>query len=148
MCGRNLSEETFSTVETQRHYNYALQSMTCEAFVRLVTADQPDVPAYFSYDAAMNARERPTLEGNIEQNYKALSLEEVLELQGKGAQVLDVRETEDFAGAHLTGSINIALDGRYASWAGVVLDSAKYHRHRSCSWHGGVSLRAPGAHRL
>ncbi len=123
MCGRSLSEETFSTVGNQRRYNYALQDMSRDAFVGMVTADQPEAPAYFSYDAEMNARERAILDDNLAANYRALSLEEVLAQQADGAQILDVREAEDFAGAHLRGSVNVALDGRYASWSGTVLDS-------------------------
>ena len=42
----------------QRRMNYALQPMTKEEFIRLVTADQPDAPAYFTYDAILNTRER------------------------------------------------------------------------------------------
>jgi hydroxyacylglutathione hydrolase len=125
MCGRSLSEETFSTVGTQRRYNYALQDMTRDAFVGMVAADQPEAPAYFSYDADMNARERPTLDENLAANYESLSLEQVLSLQEQGAQLIDVRDGEDFAGAHLKGCINIGIDGRYASWAGTVLDSAR-----------------------
>ncbi len=125
MCGRSLSEETFSTVGTQRRYNYALQDMTRDAFVGMVAADQPEAPAYFSYDADMNARERPTLDENLAANYESLSLAQVLSLQEQGAQLIDVRDGEDFAGAHLKGCINIGIDGRYASWAGTVLDSAR-----------------------
>jgi rhodanese-related sulfurtransferase len=44
-----------------------------------------------------------------------------LELQAGGAQVLDTREPEEFATAHLAGSINIGLSGQYATWVGTVL---------------------------
>jgi hydroxyacylglutathione hydrolase len=125
MCGRSLSEETFSTVGNQRRYNYALQDMSRDAFVEMVTADQPEAPAYFSYDAEMNTRERAILDENLAENYQGLSLDEVLSLQSEGAQILDVRDGEDFAGAHLKNSVNVALDGRYASWAGTVLDSER-----------------------
>ena len=39
--------------------------MTKDAFVELVTADQPDAPAYFTYDAVLNAKERPTLDESL-----------------------------------------------------------------------------------
>src|SRR5205814_276655 len=38
------------------------------------------------------------------------------------AQILDTRDSNDFAAAHLAGSINIGLGGQYATWAGTVLD--------------------------
>jgi rhodanese-related sulfurtransferase len=48
-------------------------------------------------------------------------LDEVLRLQNEGAQIVDTRSSADFAGAHLKGSINIGIDGKYATWAGTVL---------------------------
>jgi len=42
-------------------------------------------------------------------------------LRGGGARVLDVREPAEFAGAHLSGSINIGLGGKYATWCGTLL---------------------------
>jgi rhodanese-related sulfurtransferase len=51
-----------------------------------------------------------------------MTLDQVLALQEAGAQVLDTRDAEVFAAAHLAGSINIGLGGQYATWAGTVLD--------------------------
>jgi len=61
LCGKNLSTDTVSTMGVQRRYNYALQPMSRERFIEIVTADQPDTPAYFTYDAVLNAQEHPTL---------------------------------------------------------------------------------------
>jgi hydroxyacylglutathione hydrolase len=66
MCGKHLSSETSSTIGTQRKYNYALQPMNKEEFIKLVTADQPEAPQYFSYDAMLNKSERATLEQVLE----------------------------------------------------------------------------------
>ena len=125
LCGKNLSTDTVSTMGVQRQYNYALQPMTKEEFVRIVTADQPDSPAYFTYDAVLNTKERATLETTLENVLQPLSLEDVLALREAGAQLLDVREPADFAGAHLAGSIDIGLGGSYATWAGTLLDPAR-----------------------
>jgi len=121
LCGKALGKETVSTIGEQRRLNYALQPMSKEAFVDLVTADQPDAPPYFTYDAVLNSQERPTLDRALEREMKPLALDRVLELQASGAQVLDTREPEEFASAHLAGSINIGLGGQYATWAGTVL---------------------------
>jgi len=117
MCGKSLSAETVSTMAAQRRDNYALQPMSREDFVRLVTSDQPDAPEYFAYDADLNRRERPT----VERELAPLSLDAVLAAQRDGAQVLDSRDPADFASGHLVGSINIGLGGRYATWAGILL---------------------------
>jgi glyoxylase-like metal-dependent hydrolase (beta-lactamase superfamily II)/rhodanese-related sulfurtransferase len=122
MCGKNLSTETVSTIGVQRRYNYALQPMSKEAFIRLVTTDQPDAPPYFSYDALLNRKEHPTLEKSLRHRLLPLTAEEALKLISGNAQPLDVRDSSDFEGAHLVGAVNIGLGGSFASWAGTLLD--------------------------
>ncbi|HEY2908170.1 MAG TPA: MBL fold metallo-hydrolase [Vicinamibacterales bacterium] len=121
LCGKALSKDTVSTIGEQRRANYALQPMTKAAFIDLVTADQPDAPPYFTYDAVLNSRERPTLEQTLARELNPLPLDRVLALQKAGAQVLDTREAGEFAAAHLAGSLNIGLGGQYATWAGTIL---------------------------
>ncbi|WP_434112455.1 MBL fold metallo-hydrolase [Methylocaldum sp. GT1TLB] len=125
MCGKSLSTDLFSTMGTQRRYNYALKPMSKEDFIRLVTAGQPEAPKYFSHDAVLNRKERATLEETLATGLKPLSLDAVLTMKQAGAQLLDVRETADFAGAHLAGSVNIGLGGPYATWAGTLLDRTR-----------------------
>jgi glyoxylase-like metal-dependent hydrolase (beta-lactamase superfamily II)/rhodanese-related sulfurtransferase len=122
LCGRAISRETVSTIGEQRRVNYALQPMTREAFVTLVSADQPDAPPYFSYDAVLNTREHQTLAATLSRELRPMSLDEVLAEQAAGAQLLDTREPSEFAAAHLHGSVNIGLVGQFATWAGTVLD--------------------------
>lgn len=122
MCGKNLGKETFSTIGEQRRVNYALQPMTREAFTEVVTAEQPPAPAYFIYDATMNKRERSTLEENLKGAILPLELDDVIELHSQGATLLDVREPADFAGSFLRGSMNIGLSGKFATWAGTVIE--------------------------
>jgi hydroxyacylglutathione hydrolase len=122
LCGKAISKETVSTMGEQRRLNYALQPMSKEAFIRVVTADQPEAPPYFTYDAVLNSQERPTLDEALAREMKPLTLDDVLALQADGAQILDTRDPEEFAAAHLAGSINVGLGGQYATWAGTVLD--------------------------
>ncbi len=122
LCGKSLSKETVSTIGEQKKFNYALQPMPFEQFRGLVTADQPEAPGYFVYDAIKNRQERPDLESTLHTSLKALSLEQVLRLQETGAQLLDVREAIDFEGASMKGSLNIGLKGKYATWAGTLLN--------------------------
>ena len=122
MCGKALSDEAVSTLGEQRLYNYALQPMTKEDFIKMVTVDQPEAPAYFGYDATLNQQERPNLDESMKKSMKALDLSTLLSLQKSGAQIVDVREAADFAGAHFRASINIGIDGRFATWAGTMLN--------------------------
>jgi glyoxylase-like metal-dependent hydrolase (beta-lactamase superfamily II)/rhodanese-related sulfurtransferase len=122
LCGKNLSTDTVSTIGVQRAYNYAMQPMSRERFIEIVTADQPDAPAYFTYDAVLNTRERPTLDEALERELQPLSHEEVLSLRQQGANLLDVRDAPQFEAAHLSGSVNIGLGGSFATWSGTILD--------------------------
>jgi hydroxyacylglutathione hydrolase len=117
-CGKNLSTETVCTIGEQRRANYALQPMTREQFVEVVTAGQSTPPGYFSYDAGQN---RSAHELYVEAPPARLSLDEVLAAQQAGAVVLDVRDAEAFAAGHLVGSVNIGLDGRFAEFVGTVV---------------------------
>ena len=121
-CGRNLGTETFAPLGAQRHSNWALQPMPRAEFIRLLVQDQPPAPAYFGWAADLNRRVHPPLADGLEAAVRPLPLDEVLRLQADGAQILDTRPATEFAAGHLAGSVQIGLDGRFASWAGVVLD--------------------------
>ncbi len=121
LCGKSLSKETSGTMGVQRQYNYALQPMSREKFVEIVTADQPDAPAYFTYDAIMNRKEHATLERNLSESLQPLSLDEMLKLQTDGAQVLDARDPAEWESVHVAGTMNVGLGGEYATWVGTLL---------------------------
>ena len=85
LCGKNLSDETVSTIGEQKKYNYALKPMSKQEFIKLVEVDQPDAPEYFVYDAIKNRQERENLEETMRKSLRALSLEDVLRLQNQGS---------------------------------------------------------------
>lgn len=121
MCGKNLSTDTVSTIGAQRKTNYALQPMSEEEFVAIVTANQPKTPGYFAHDATLNRQERATLDETLAKALVPLSLEDALRAANTGAILLDVREPDAFAAGHIAGSQNIGLSGKFATWAGTVL---------------------------
>lgn len=125
MCGKNLSDQASSTIGEQLKYNYALQSMSFEEFKAIVTAQQPEAPAYFAHDAVLNRQERPSLNETLKGSLIGLSMDQVLEYREAGAQLLDVRSEVDFASGYLDGSLNIPLHGKYATWCGTVLDKER-----------------------
>lgn len=134
-CGKALSKETVSTIGEQRAFNYALQPMSKDQFVREVTTGLREAPAYFAHDAQRNREERPTLDQQLADHLKAVSLDAALELaRSQEAQLLDTRDPEDYANGHLGGATYIGLCGKYANWAGALLDP-----HRPI-----VILSAPG----
>jgi len=121
MCGKNLSDATVSTIGEQKRENYAMQPMSREKFVEIVTADQPAAPDYFLYDAMKNREDRKVLADVMLESIRPLSLAEIRQARDDGAQLVDVRDAADFASGHLHGSINIGLRGKYATWAGSLL---------------------------
>lgn len=125
LCGRNLSSDTVSTIGRERAYNYALKPMTRAAFIKLVIADQPEAPAYFAKDAAINRQARPTLERALEKGLKPLTPAQALRRAAAGAQLLDTRDPADFAAGHIPGSLNVGLGGKFATFAGMLLDLGK-----------------------
>jgi glyoxylase-like metal-dependent hydrolase (beta-lactamase superfamily II)/rhodanese-related sulfurtransferase len=125
LCGSGHTTDTSSTIGKERESNFALQPMSRDEFVEKLTRDLPELPAYFARDAAMNKAEHPTLDQVMTHEDQRLDLDRVVLLQNQGAQVLDVRDPDAFAAGHLTNSINIGLDGRFASWAGILLDASR-----------------------
>src|SRR5690349_5481296 len=119
MCGKNMSKETWSTIGEQRKFNYALQRMTKEQFVSMMTADLPEAPAYFPRDAEIN---RSGARGLSELSPPAaLRPQQVSELRDEGHVLLDVRSAADFGAGHVPGSVNIGLGGQFAMWAGSLV---------------------------
>lgn len=117
-CGKNLSAELSSTIGEQRRSNPSVQPMTVDAFVALITDGQPAVPEYFHVDAALNRSNRPLLEpGRVIPAVSAAHLRAEL---AAGTRVLDTRTPDDFAAAHLRGSVNVGFDGRFAETSGMV----------------------------
>ncbi len=119
LCGRNISSETSSTLGEQRKSNYALRPMAQDAFVKMMTLGLPDAPAYFSVNADLNLGDVPTL-GDITRP-RALPPLEVADHIGTGALALDVRPSEQYGSVHVANSLNIGLDGQFASWAGTLI---------------------------
>ena len=118
-CGKNLSTDTWSTMGEQRQTNYALAPMSKDEFIQAVTEGQTAPPAYFSFDAMLNRELRPILDEQAAP--PALTLDEVVRRQRRGAVVLDTRDPAEFALGHLIGSINIGMTGRYAEFAGGII---------------------------
>jgi len=119
MCGRNMSNDTTSTIGEQRKFNYALRQMTKDEFVAMMTADLPEAPAYFPRDAEINrsgARDLSELSPPL-----ALTAEQVAKLYLDGYVLLDVRSAADFGAGHVPTSINIGLGGQFAIWAGSLI---------------------------
>lgn len=118
-CGKALSDATSSTIGEQRAVNYALQPMTEDDFVEVVTQGQSVAPLYFAFASDANRQHHELLDDQAPP--RALELSEVLHLRHGGAAIVDGRAPEVFASGHLRGSLNVGLDGRFAEYTGDVV---------------------------
>ncbi|MFJ2662738.1 rhodanese-like domain-containing protein [Nocardia fluminea] len=119
-CGKNLSTELTSTIGEQRRTNPAVQPMSEESFVALITDGQPAVPQYFHVDAALNKQNRAVLDRD--RSIPAVTAEQLRTELDRGTRVLDARSPDDFAAAHVRGSVNVGFDGRFAETGGMVAE--------------------------
>jgi len=122
LCGRNMRAERVSTIGTERLTNYALQIKSREEFVKQLTSNLPTRPEYFLQDAEINRTGAAALSDlPVLPAIEPAELKTVLE---EGGIALDVRSGEQFAVGHVPSSVNIALSGQFASWAGALLGLA------------------------
>jgi glyoxylase-like metal-dependent hydrolase (beta-lactamase superfamily II) len=119
LCGRNMRAERSSTIGTERLTNYALQIKSRNEFIRQLTENLPSRPEYFLEDAQINRAGAPAL--SEMPDLPPITAAELNELLKQSVFVLDVRPNSDFAAAHVPGSVNIALSGQFASWAGAIM---------------------------
>ena len=119
LCGRNMRAERSSTIGTERLTNYALQIKDRNNFIEQMTSNLPARPDYFLEDAAINREGASALSDLPE--LTPISAADLKARIGGGEIALDVRTPDEFAAEHVPGSVNIALSGQFASWAGAVL---------------------------
>lgn len=124
LCGKNMRAERSSTIGTERLTNYALQIKSKEDFVAQLTSNLPARPEYFLKDAEINRAGAPALADLPP--LRAIAPLELQAMLDAGEIALDVRSGEEFAAGHVPASVNIALSGQFASWAGTVLGLAAH----------------------
>jgi rhodanese-related sulfurtransferase len=119
-CGKALSSDTVSTLGVQRESNYALAPMTEDEFVGVVTHGLGSPPAYFAEEVAVNKAGHLPFDADLPvQHVDAATA--VRHHQRLGYLLLDVRDDQVFAAAHLQGAINVGLSGRFAEYAAAIL---------------------------
>ena len=117
LCGKALSDANSSTIGAEKSGNYALQQMSEDEFVKILTEDQPFVPKYFGYDVSLNKKGapdyKPSISGvkKLEKNYKPED----------GAVIVDARNEKVFKKGHYKGAINIQNGGKFETWLGSIV---------------------------
>ncbi|MBI4482031.1 MAG: MBL fold metallo-hydrolase [Acidobacteria bacterium] len=119
LCGRNISSERSSTIGQERRFNYALKQIPKEDFIKMITTDLPEAPAYFRMDAAIN-REGPPLLEELPMP-AGFAPPEVERMRQEGCLILDTRPSAHYGTGHIPGSLHVGLGGQFASWAGTLI---------------------------
>jgi glyoxylase-like metal-dependent hydrolase (beta-lactamase superfamily II)/rhodanese-related sulfurtransferase len=123
-CGKNIGQETTTTIGEQKRNNYAMQDMDKDTFIKILTDAIPPAPAYFFKDAKMNKAGYSSYEDVEAKGNTALTLKE-FEKEAEEALIIDCRDGIDFEKGFIPNSINVGLDGQFAIWAATVADITK-----------------------
>src|ERR1043166_4242286 len=117
LCGRALGSDPFTSIGQQRRFNWAAQIHDRAEFVRQMTTNLPDRPAYFAYDVALNLRGAPPLDQLPP--LRELSESDMKRAADTGAAVIDTRSAPLFGAGHFRGSMNIGLgSAMFSTWIG------------------------------
>jgi glyoxylase-like metal-dependent hydrolase (beta-lactamase superfamily II)/rhodanese-related sulfurtransferase len=120
-CGKNLGAETYSTIGQQKATNYALQDMTKEEFIKVVTDGLSTPPAYFPLNAKINKEGYESMDALMRIAMTGFTVPELKEKLKEEVVLLDTRPATVFTQAFIPGAISIGLEGRFAEWAGSLL---------------------------
>ena len=122
-CGKNMMKETVDTLANQKKINYALNgSFSKVAFIKELTDNLPEPPAYFPLNVKLNQEGYIDFETVLEKNSIPLAINnfELLAAE-KDTMILDVRNQKDFIDGHIPNSLFIGLNGTFAPWVGTLI---------------------------
>lgn len=123
LCGKSIGTESSSTIGRERVMNPALRPMSRDRFIAEITRDVPETPTYFLHSRDAN-RAGPEIRADRPLP-PMLSPVEVRAEIDRGAILLDVRSTLDYAPGHPAGALHVSLDGQFASWVGTLVDPSR-----------------------
>jgi hydroxyacylglutathione hydrolase len=120
-CGKNLGPYTYSTIGEEKQTNYALKAQDKKGFIKAVTEGLLAPPQYFPINAKINKEGYESLDTVLEKSLNPLSIQEVKKAIADEVLILDTRNEEVFTNGFIPNSVSIALEGRFAEWAGSLL---------------------------
>ena len=122
-CGKNMSQETVSTLGIQKKLNYAIRpKLTRAQFIQEVTEGLVEPPQYFLKDASLNKNGYLPIVTVIANGTKELNVQEFLAVwETEKALVIDTSSKDIFPKAFIPGSVFIGIDDKFAPWAGALI---------------------------
>lgn len=128
-CGKNMSKETTDTLGNQKKTNYALDpTLSKEEFIKSILSGLVPPPGYFPQNVLMNIKGYESFDKVLNRSLNALSAKEFEAAANTGdVLIIDTREANIFAMAHIPNSVNIGIDGSFATWVGTLVPDVKQH---------------------
>jgi glyoxylase-like metal-dependent hydrolase (beta-lactamase superfamily II)/rhodanese-related sulfurtransferase len=126
-CGKNMSKETTDTLGHQKQVNYALNpKLSKEEFIKEILTGLVPPPGYFPQNVLMNIKGYESIDTVIQKGSRALSVNE-FEVAANETQavIIDTRKSQVFNKGFIPNSINIGIDGSFATWVGTLIPSVK-----------------------
>jgi hydroxyacylglutathione hydrolase len=126
-CGKKLSDETQDTLGHQKRTNYALDpKLSKEEFMKEVLTGLTPPPGYFPQNVLLNIQGYDDIENVMKRSAVGLSANAFqLTAEGENAFILDTRSASDFAKGFIPGSVNIGLNGSFATWIGTIIPDVR-----------------------
>jgi len=120
LCGKNMSDDTTSTLGNERIGNWAFHEQTEEEFVSEILDGQPFIPAYFGHDVDINKTGAENFRASVSNILVHLNVEKF----DADATIVDTRPQADFKANHIPGSINIMArseNDKIETWIGAII---------------------------
>jgi glyoxylase-like metal-dependent hydrolase (beta-lactamase superfamily II)/rhodanese-related sulfurtransferase len=126
-CGKNMSKETTDTLGHQKQTNYALNtSLSKTEFIEVLLNGLVAPPGYFPQNVLMNIKGYESFDKVKAQGTRALSVSEFeVAVNETNAVIIDTRNAQVFAKGFIPNSINIGIDGSFATWVGTMIPDVK-----------------------
>ncbi len=126
-CGKNMSKETTDTLGHQKQTNYALNpALTKGEFINLVLNGLVPPPGYFPQNVLLNIKGYDSFDDVKAKGTTALTVRAFEAAANEtNALIIDTRNAQDFALGFIPNSINIGIDGSFATWVGTLIPDVK-----------------------
>jgi len=108
ICGRSISSFPYTTIGYEKQTNPYLL-LTKEEFLSCMARETFEIAPNMTTIEKLNLEGAPLLDGLP--NPKPMTVAEVKQAQKNGAQIVDIREPESFAGGHIPNSLSIWKNG-------------------------------------
>lgn len=126
-CGKNMSNETTDTLGSQKRTNYALRpDMGREEFIKELLHGLTPPPSYFPQNVILNIKGYESFDKVMQKSNQALSpISFEAAANETEAVIIDTRDPQVFAKGFIPNSINIGIDGNFATWVGTLVPDVK-----------------------